>query len=342
MEQVRITEPTLLLGEDGNVLKPGYCTTNLYVYNRENIKAHPSRIKEWDFYQISNDRYTVQIVFGDISFAGFGSFAFFDRETGEREDALSVIPLTFGKMNMPRTTETPHKISVGYAGTKLRVVAAKNKRYLTADIRARRNRIKADLELEVMDGLESLVMAVPFEDLPGYFYLNQKMNSMPVKGYVEIGSRIFGFSPQNSFAVLDWGRGVWPYKCHWYWGNGTTRLEDGSLFGFEIGWGFGDMSAATENMLFYNGKGHKIGEVHLENNIHKDYMQPWVFSSSDGRFEMTMTPEYDNYTSSRIGPIGNRCHQVYGKWNGTVVLDDGKELHIKDMTAFCEYSDNRW
>ena len=233
MEQVRITEPTLFLV---TAMSQSRATARqIYMYITERT-SRTRRIKEGT-YQISNDRYTVQIVFGDISFAGFGSFAFFDRETGEREDALSVIPLTFGKMNMPRTTETPHKISVGYAGTKLRVVAAKNKRYLTADIRARRNRIKADLELEVMDGLESLVMAVPFEDLPGYFYLNQKMNSMPVKGYVEIGSRIFEFSPQNSFAVLDWGRGVWPYKCHWYWGNGTTRLEDGSLFGFEIGWG---------------------------------------------------------------------------------------------------------
>lgn len=342
MEQVRITESTKLLDKDGNVLKPGYCTRNLYQYNRSDIKANPSRIKEWDFYQISNDRYTVQIVFGDISIAGFCSFAFFDRETGEREEALSVIPLTFGRMKMPEHTEVPHKISVGYAGTKMQVVASKNKRWLTADIRARKEKITADLELMVMDDLESLTMAVPFKELPGYFYLNQKVNSMPVKGHIEIGGRVYEFSPDNSFAVLDWGRGVWPYKCSWYWGNGTTRLDDGRLFGFEIGWGFGDMSAATENMLFLDGKAHKIGEVFLVNDVRNDYMQPWVFSSDDGRFELTMTPEYDNFTSSRIGPLGNICHQVYGKWNGTVVLDDGTVLEIKDMLAFCEHSDNRW
>ena len=75
----------------------------------------------------------------------------------------------------------------------------------------------------------------------------------------------------------------------------------------------------------------------------KDIMKPWVFTSSDGRFEMTMTPEFDNFTSTRVlGVIGNRCHQVFGKWNGYVILDDGKRLEIKDMIAFCEHSYNRW
>ena len=56
-----------------------------------------------------------------------------------------------------------------------------------------------------------------------------------------------------------------------------------------------------------------------------------------------MKPAYDNYTSSRVlGLVGNRCHQVFGLWSGTVRLDDGTTLEIRDMTAFCEKSDNRW
>ena len=71
-------------------------------------------------------------------------------------------------------------------------------------------------------------------------------------------------------------------------------------------------------------------------------MKPWKFTSSDGRFEMTMTPFYDNYTKSRVLFIGNTCHQVFGTWNGTVTPDDGTVLEIKDMVAFCENSDNMW
>ena len=35
-------------------------------------------------------------------------------------------------------------------------------------------------------------------------------------------------------------------------------------------------------------------------------------------------------------------HQVHGLWNGTVTLDDGQILEIRDLYAFCEYVENRW
>ena len=34
--------------------------------------------------------------------------------------------------------------------------------------------------------------------------------------------------------------------------------------------------------------------------------------------------------------------QIYGKYNGTVRLDDGRVLEIKDLFGFCEYVENKW
>ena len=164
---------------------------------------------------------------------------------------------------------------------------------------------------------------------------------MPVTGCVRIGRKVIEFKPDTAFGLLDWGRGVWPFIQSWYWGNGSHWLPDGRIFGFEIGWGFGNMGAASENTLFLDGVAHKIDQVYLEKDP-DDYMKPWVFTSNDGRFEMTMTPEFDNFTNLRFLGIGNRCHQVFGKWNGSVGLDDGTRLDIQDMTAFCEFSDNHW
>ena len=59
MEQVYISEKTRLLDESGNVLKPGYCEYNRYVYKRSDIKARKGRIKEWDYYLISNIIYLI-------------------------------------------------------------------------------------------------------------------------------------------------------------------------------------------------------------------------------------------------------------------------------------------
>lgn len=338
--QKEITKRTVLLDSKGNVLEPGFCFTNHYVYRRGSIKAGKTRIKEWDFYQITSPRFTVQITVADISLGGAANVTVFDMQTGKKQEFVNLSLLTFGKLGLEENTREPHAVHNKGKGFELVIDAHRpDWRRITAK---KAGVVDVDITMTLFENHDSLVMAVPF-DKDGYFYLNEKMNLMPVSGHVTVRDMTAEFDPKDSFCVLDWGRGVWPYKGDWYWGNGTHRLEDGSLFGFEIGWGFGDMSAASENMLFYNGKGHKIGYIAMENGEPDDYMKPWVFKSDDGRFNMTMTPFYDNYTSSRVlGIVGNRCHQVFGKWNGTCVLDGGEALEIKDMIAFCEHSDNRW
>ena len=341
-EQHRITRRIPLLDENGKLTEPGYCTENLYEYDRKAIKARPTRIKEWDFYQVTDGRYMLQITISDISLGGAGIFTLVDMQTGERYEVMSLSLLTFGRMGMESDAMSDHTVSRHKRYFDLDITVGNNATKIDLDAVKGKNKVTADLTFEMPEGLESLVMAVPFPGNDKQFYLNQKINSMPVSGKVTYGDLTVEFDPQNTFALLDWGRGVWPYAQKWYWGNGTTRLENGDIFGFEIGWGFGDMSAASENMIFYNGKAHKLGEITMTRD-ESDWLAPWHFTCEDGRFEMTMTPYFDNFTSNRVlGLVGNICHQVFGKWNGTATLDDGTVIEIRDMDAFCELSDNRW
>lgn len=342
MHQNRITEKTTLLDKNGNVINPGYCEYNRYVYKRDEIKARPGKIKEWDYYQISDDRHTIHFNIFDVSFAGSFNFCIFDRVTGEKIDKCAFSLFTYGKVNMEEDTNKAHTVSFRSGDTYAKIITVDNRRNLFTEFYKNGVKHQLDITLRYPSDLQSLVMAVPLGD-DKHFYLNQKMNSMIASGTFKVDGVVTKeFSEENSFAVLDWGRGVWPHEVKWYWGNGNCHLPDGHIFGFEIGWGFGDMSYATENALFYDGVLHKIEEVYLKKD-ENDYFKPWVFTSNDGRFEMTMVPEYDNYTSSRVGNvIGNVCHQVFGKWSGKVILDDGQVLEIKDMLAFCEESHNLW
>lgn len=342
MRQNRITEKTKLLNSTGDVLNPGYCEYNRYIYKRDAIKAKPGKIKEWDYYQISDDRHTIHFNIFDVSYAGSFTFSMFDRLTGDKLEKCSFSLLTYGKVDLEEDTNKPHTVSFRSGSTYAKIVSLPGHRCLFAEFMYNQMRFQVDLHLTYPENQQSLVMAVPFKDKK-HFFLNQKMNSMIATGTVKAGGVIVKkFSSDNSFGVLDWGRGVWPHEAKWYWGNGNCHLPDGHIFGFEIGWGFGDMSYATENAVFYDGVLHKLEEVYLIKDDN-DYMKPWVFTSNDGKFEMTMTPEYDNYNSSRIGNIvGNVCHQVFGKWKGRVILDDGKVIEIKDMLAFCEESHNLW
>ncbi|MDE7208502.1 MAG: DUF2804 domain-containing protein, partial [Clostridia bacterium] len=66
--QNEIIEPTLLLGKDGNIIQPGYCKKLLYEYNREAITAKKSRIKEWDYYYISNKQFALCLTIADMGY----------------------------------------------------------------------------------------------------------------------------------------------------------------------------------------------------------------------------------------------------------------------------------
>lgn len=93
--------------------------------------------------------------------------------------------------------------------------------------------------------------------------------------------------------MLDWGRGVWTYHNTWYWGS-TSGQVDGIPFGWNIGYGFGNTSAASENMLFYGGRAHKLSQVQFHipmRDGREDYLRPWTFTSDDGRFEMDFVPD---------------------------------------------------
>jgi len=187
----------------------------------------------------------------------------------------------------------------------------------------------------------SIVMATPFDEDKRFFYYNHKINCMPADGVVRIGDREYRFSPGDAFGLLDWGRGVWPYRHEWFWGNGSGYIN-GKRFGFNIGYGFGDTSAATENVLFYDGTAHKLSHVYFDLPGGGGYMAQKIFTSDDGRFEMVFTPIYDRYTETKLLFVDTHCHQLFGKWNGKVVLDDGTVLEVKDLVAFVEHAVNKW
>ena len=166
--------------------------------------------------------------------------------------------------------------------------------------------------------------------------------AMRAEGSFTYGGRTYTFDPAESFAVLDWGRGVWTYHNTWYWGSASYQVG-GVPFGWNIGYGFGDTSAATENMLFYDGKAHKLGNVqfHIPGG-EKDFMSPWRFSSDDGRFEMDFVPVLDRKSCTDVKIIKSDQHQVFGRFTGRAVLDGGKVVEVKDFPGFAEKVENKW
>ena len=71
-------------------------------------------------------------------------------------------------------------------------------------------------------------------------------------------------------------------------------------------------------------------------------MAPWRLTDEEGRLELVMTPTWDRTTKTKVLFIDNCCHQVFGRFDGFAVLDDGTRLEIRELYAFAEHAVNNW
>ncbi len=323
-----------VLDEKGRPI-PGFSRRSTLVYDRSAIKAPPWRIKEWDFYQISNRNLCLQFTVGHAAYAGQVSLMLFDFVKGEKLlDLNKILALPFGSLHMPENAEEDHVLTYNKGGVFMSFETKGMARTLTCHW----GKAEAVIRLERKNP-DSLVINLPFDEYDHAFYYNHKINCMTAEGYVRNDGEEWRFDRADSFGILDWGRGVWPFHNEWYWSNGSGYL-DGEMFGFNLGCGFGNTDTASENMLFYGGKSHKLGKVDFV--LGEEYMQPWHIRDREGRLDLCLTPVYDRTTAIKLLWVDNCCHQMFGSFSGRAVLDDGKVLEVKDVVSFAEHAVNNW
>ena len=71
--QHEITSPLALLESNGSLTEPGWARSLLWDYRRAAVQASPLRIKEWDYYCVSNGRMALALTVADNGYMGLGS-----------------------------------------------------------------------------------------------------------------------------------------------------------------------------------------------------------------------------------------------------------------------------
>lgn len=342
MRNHEVTNVQPLLKEDGTLREPGWSKKLVQVYNREAIKAPKFRIKEWDYYLvISNEgNFGIGFTISDDGYIGLQSVSLLDFSVPceHTETVLNAFPM--GKLKLPSTSDEGNTIYIDKR-LQMRFFKLPEQRR----IMCRFNNFKdgkpfeCDITLEQPE-MDTMVIATPWKEKKTAFYYNQKINCMRASGTAKFDGKEYKFNPETDFGTLDWGRGVWTYDNQWYWGSGNG-IVNGKPFGFNIGYGFGDTTAASENILFYDGKCHKLDDI-IFNIPESSYTDPWTFTSSDGRFEMDFVPIIDRSAKIDAKLIVSDQHQVFGRMSGKAILDDGTVLEVKDLLCFAEDVHNKY
>lgn len=343
--QTEINSEGKLLKKDGSLAQIGWSRQPLLDSNLEDARFYRLkplqrfRIKRWDYYAIFTPNRFFSATIADLGYAGNIFVYTIDFETKALHEEGLVIPLSNG-VALPRNS-TSGDAFFSNDKASLRFKLNDNQRVIAVswpefdDGRG----IEAEIALKIPTSHESMNIVIPIGERR--FYYNHKINCLPASGKLKYGEIEEDISPNTSVGSLDWGRGVWDYRSKWKWASASGYSGAGDLVGLNLGYGFGDNSAATENALIFNGVIHKLDQVEFSYDP-KNYMKPWGFRDNQGRLELTLTPFTERVAKTNLGIIFSEVHQMFGKYSGFVIDDLGEKIVIENLIGFAEDHIARW
>ena len=334
--------PGDLLDTQGQLAQCGWSKNLCLRYDRSKVKSSSFRIKEWDYYALLHPDFGLTITITDLGILALITLVWLDFKEKKFYKFEESKLFSRGRLNLPSSSLEG---DFNYSGKNVQLTIKKEKDLRTITIEAPKWKLNNEQGLQVSctlhkdDFADSIVVATPWKSKKRKFYYNQKINNLDVSGSVSFGNKNFEFQKGNSFAVLDWGRGVWPYKNIWYWSS-ASGVVNGRSFGFNLGYGFGD-NPATENIVFIDGKGHKLDQVTFQ-FTRKNYLEPWLITSNDNRCELEFKPILDRNDTVNLLLFKSVQHQVFGYFSGYFRLDTGEKIEINDFLGFAEEVYNKW
>ena len=184
-----------------------------------------------------------------------------------------------------------------------------------------------------------MVIATPLKNQDAYY--NQKLNCMAASGIVSIGETEYIFNKRICSGT--WlGRGIWTYSNTWYWSSPNTYV-DGESFGFNLGYGFGDIRRNRKYAVL-QGNAHKLDQVDFGYQPKMAKMITMVFGILPA---MTIVLLYalNRLLIKLVAPIKlikSDQHQVFGRFYGDCILDDGTIITLTGQIGFAEKVSNKW
>lgn len=344
--QHEITTPSPLLDPRGRLTQVGWARAPLLDCNLEHVAFYPQplrflqrfRVKRWDYYGVTTPDRFFSVTLADLGYAGQAFVYTVDFAAGQHHEETLTIPLARG-ITLPRnSTEGESVFDDGK--TRLRFQALPGERRLSvAWPNFAGKPLAAEIALRLAPEHESTVVVIPIRG--NRFYYNRKVNCLPAAGWLQIGDRRTEITPETCLGNLDWGRGVWEYRSFWVWASASGFLGDGRTVGLNLGFGFGDTSAATENTLILDGRVHKLGQVDFTYDP-RDFKQPWRMISPDGRLDLTFEPFLERVAAANLLVITSEVHQMFGRYRGTVIADGGEVIPIDGLVGFAEEHRAKW
>ncbi|MEV0588290.1 DUF2804 domain-containing protein [Nonomuraea sp. NPDC050310] len=316
-----ITEPVDLCLPGGR-LNPEAVGWTRRPLHRANLRGW-GRGKRWEYWGLVTPTHIVGLVASSLDYAGVHGLYVLDRASGQERSADAVVPLAAG-------TRFPDRSGAGEVAVRGGGLAIGIRQDANGTaIRAKAPGIELSAEVPLPAGHESLGVVVPWSATR--FQYTVKDVGRPVHGVLRLDGVEHAL---DGFAVLDHGRGRWPYSVTWNWAAGA-----GDSVAVQLGGKWTDGTGSTENAVFVGGRLHKIGAELTWEYSRRDWLRPWRIHGEG--VEVDFTPFHEKVARTDLGIVASETHQCFGTFSGRVRADGGW-VELDGLTGWAEEARNRW
>jgi hypothetical protein len=288
------------------------------------------RTKRFDYWGIVSPDVIVGLTIASLDYAGLVSIVVIDRRTGVETILTGLSPLA-------RSFESSDRSGLGVArgrAQRLSLSFASSPAGTRLEAEGPGVRFVAD----VGPGAESLAVVVPWSQRR--FQYTVKDVGRPVTGTLSLGDEEIRFGPDDgSFAVMDHGRGKWPYSITWNWAAGYGEVA-GRRVGLQLGGQWTVGTGSTENGLFVDGRLNKIHEELTWTYDRSNWMAPWRIEGA--RVRVTLAPFHERDERMNLLAVASEIHQCFGIFTGWVLDDGGTRIPVDGLVGWAEEARNRW
>lgn len=329
-----LTEPTSLTLPNGRLNPDAVGWARQPIVDTSGIARGRGRNKRWEYWNVTTPTHILALTVSSLDYAAVHEVWVLDR-AAERAwgKNATVIPA--------RGSELPATVASGPARARAKDLeididpapdAARG-----TQLRARTPDVAFDIVAELPEGHERLAVVVPWSSTR--FQYTVKDLARPASGSLTIEGVTYDVPAGESWAVLDHGRGRWPYNVRWNWGAGSGR-SGGRVVGIQVGGGWTHGTGSTENAVYIDGRLHKIHEELTWDYDIAEWREPWRISG--GGLEASFTPFYDKTSRMNLGVVSARTHQCFGHWSGTFTAPGERTVAFARILGWAEEVHNRW
>ena len=321
-----ITAPVDLCDSRGRLAAAavGWSRTPLH---RPNLRGW-GRTKRWEYWGLVTDTHVVGLTISSLDYAGVEALYVLDRRTGREHVHEATVPLARGVELAPRSGVGRSRVDAGGVTIELADEPAGTR------ITAHASGVVVDAFAGRPPGHESLGVVVPWSHR--LFQYTVKDVARPLSGSLTLDGTAYDAS---GWAVLDHGRGRWPYSLTWNWAAGSG-LVDGEVRGIQLGGRWTEGTGSTENALLVGTRLHKLHDEVTWDYDREDWLRPWRIHGD--RLDVTFTPFHERVARTNLLLVASETHQCFGHFTGWATDDAGERVGLDGLVGWAEEARNRW